>query len=135
MLPTQGKLEAEFELLTEEEAEKKPAGKGREEPEPLPKPKYVYRVARSGQDFTLFRYLTLNFILMLLFSRPDTSFVWFMNPLKSLRYMLWNNYKMCIVKFLVIFLLLALMGLFFYSMPVSCYHQSISVGGGGWKGG
>lgn len=35
----QGKLEAEFELLTEEEAEKKPAGKGREEPEPLPKPK------------------------------------------------------------------------------------------------
>ncbi|CAB4009721.1 otoferlin-like isoform X1 [Paramuricea clavata] len=83
-----GKLEAEFELLTEEEAEKKPAGQAREEPEPLPKP-----------------------------NRPDTSFVWFMNPLKSLRYMLWNNYKMCIVKFLVIFLLLALMGLFFYSMP------------------
>ena len=40
----QGKLEAEFELLTEEEAEKKPAGKGREEPEPLPKPKYVYGI-------------------------------------------------------------------------------------------
>lgn len=32
--------------------------------------------------------------------------------------MLWNNYKMCLIKFLVIGLLVALMGLFFYSMPV-----------------
>lgn len=41
-----------------------------------------------------------------------------MNPFKSLKYMLWNNYKMCLIKFLVIGLLVALMGLFFYSMPV-----------------
>jgi hypothetical protein len=34
--------------LTEEEAEKKPAGQAREEPEPLPKPKYV-SIASSGQ--------------------------------------------------------------------------------------
>ena len=41
-----------------------------------------------------------------------------MNPFKSLKYLLWNNYKMCLIKFLVIGLLVALMGLFFYSMPV-----------------
>lgn len=35
----QGKVEAEFELLTVEEAEKRPVGKGRKEPEPLEKPK------------------------------------------------------------------------------------------------
>ena len=34
----QGKVEAEFELLTVEEAEKRPVGKGRKEPEPLEKP-------------------------------------------------------------------------------------------------
>ncbi|EDL85878.1 fer-1-like 4 (C. elegans) (predicted), isoform CRA_a [Rattus norvegicus] len=34
-----GKVEAEFELLTVEEAEKRPVGKGRKEPEPLEKPK------------------------------------------------------------------------------------------------
>lgn len=51
-------------------------------------------------------------------SRPDSTFTWFMNPFKSLKYMLWNNYKMCLIKFLVIGLLVALMGLFFYSMPV-----------------
>ncbi|XP_068680919.1 otoferlin-like isoform X3 [Montipora foliosa] len=83
-----GKVEAELELLTQEEAEKKPAGRAREDPQALEKP-----------------------------NRPDSTFTWFMNPFKSLKYMLWNNYKMCLIKFLVIGLLVALMGLFFYSMP------------------
>ena len=34
-----GKAETELELLTQEEAEKAPAGPGREEPQPLDKPK------------------------------------------------------------------------------------------------
>ena len=34
-------MEAELQLLTEEEADKLPAGKGRESPEGLPEPKYV----------------------------------------------------------------------------------------------
>ncbi|MEQ2186808.1 Fer-1-like protein 6, partial [Goodea atripinnis] len=34
-----GKVEAEFHLVTAEEAEKNPVGKARKEPEPLPKPK------------------------------------------------------------------------------------------------
>lgn len=37
----QGKVEAEFHLVTAEEAEKNPVGKARKEPEPLPKPKSV----------------------------------------------------------------------------------------------
>lgn len=34
-----GKVEAELELLTQEEAEKSPCGLGRDEPQPLDKPK------------------------------------------------------------------------------------------------
>ncbi|GFT21981.1 hypothetical protein NPIL_57231, partial [Nephila pilipes] len=34
----QGKVEAEFHLLTKEEAEKNPAGKGRKGPDALPEP-------------------------------------------------------------------------------------------------
>ncbi|KXJ13200.1 Otoferlin [Exaiptasia diaphana] len=83
-----GKVEAELELLTQEEAEKKPAGRAREDPQALEKP-----------------------------NRPDATFTWMMNPLKGLKAMLWNNYKMCMLKCLVIGLLVALMGLFFYSMP------------------
>ncbi|XP_031355139.1 otoferlin-like, partial [Photinus pyralis] len=88
VLELTGKVEAELHLLTQEEAEKNPVGLGRNEPEPLDKP-----------------------------NRPDTSFVWFMNPLKSLRYILWQNLKWKILKFLVILALTLLLLLFFYSLP------------------
>ncbi|XP_055886227.1 otoferlin-like isoform X5 [Biomphalaria glabrata] len=83
-----GKVEAELHLMSAEEAEKHPAGLGRSEPDPLEKP-----------------------------NRPDSSFMWFMNPFKSLRYILWHNYKWMIIKLLLVALLVALLILFFYSMP------------------
>ncbi|CAH1775867.1 unnamed protein product [Owenia fusiformis] len=83
-----GKVEAELNLLTIDEAEKHPAGLGRNEPEPLEKP-----------------------------NRPDGSFIWFLSPLKSIRYILWRNYKWVIIKVLVILLLALIIGLFIYNMP------------------
>ncbi|KAL3275040.1 hypothetical protein HHI36_019812 [Cryptolaemus montrouzieri] len=83
-----GKVEAEFHLVTAEEAEKSPVGLGRNEPEPLDKP-----------------------------NRPDASFVWFMNPLKSMRYVLWHNYKWTILKFLIITGMAIMILLFFYAIP------------------
>ncbi|XP_016351775.1 otoferlin isoform X2 [Sinocyclocheilus anshuiensis] len=83
-----GKVEAELHLLTAEEAEKNPVGFGRNEPEPLEKP-----------------------------NRPDTSLMWFMNPLKSIQYFIWHNYRWLILKALALLLLLLLVGLFLYSIP------------------
>uniref|UniRef100_A0A8B9J9G2 Otoferlin n=1 Tax=Astyanax mexicanus TaxID=7994 RepID=A0A8B9J9G2_ASTMX len=83
-----GKVEAELHLMTAEEAEKSPVGLGRNEPDPLEKP-----------------------------NRPDTSLMWFMNPLKSLRYFIWHNYRWLILKTLGLMLLLLLLGLFLYSIP------------------
>lgn len=37
----QGKVEAELQLVTLEQAEGTPVGRGRKEPEPLDKPKYA----------------------------------------------------------------------------------------------
>ncbi|XP_030054512.1 otoferlin isoform X1 [Microcaecilia unicolor] len=83
-----GKVEAELHLLTAEEAEKSPAGLARNEPDPLEKP-----------------------------NRPDTSFIWFLNPLKSIRYFIWHTYRWLILKVLLLILLLLMVGLFLYSMP------------------
>eukprot|EP00794_Sanderia_malayensis_P004873 gene4873-5512_t len=91
-----GKVEVELELLTKEDAEATPAGKGREEPQPLSKP-----------------------------NRPSDSMSLFMSPLKMLKYFLWDSYKWVLLKFLVVFLLLALMGLFFYSMPCWIFDASL----------
>lgn len=51
------------------------------------------------------------------FSRPDSSFIWFLSPLKSIRYILWRNYKWTIIKALLILLFGAMVAMFFYSMP------------------
>ncbi|XP_066468089.1 otoferlin isoform X3 [Tiliqua scincoides] len=83
-----GKVEAELHLLTAEEAEKSPAGLARNEPDPLEKP-----------------------------NRPDTSFIWFLNPLKSIRYLICTRYKWLIIKIVLALLLLIMVGLFLYSMP------------------
>ena len=74
--------------MTAEEAEKSPAGLGRDEPEPLEKP-----------------------------NRPDTSFVWFMTPFKSIQYLLCVRFKWILIKGIVAFLILLLFGLFIYSAP------------------
>ncbi|KAK3542372.1 hypothetical protein QTP86_025854 [Hemibagrus guttatus] len=83
-----GKVEAELHLLTAEEAEKNPVGLGRNEPEPLEKP-----------------------------NRPDTTFLWFMSPLKAVRYMVCNRYKWLIIKIILAILLVIMVALFIYSMP------------------
>ncbi|KAJ8922149.1 hypothetical protein NQ315_004084 [Exocentrus adspersus] len=53
----QGKLEAELEIVTSEDADKDPAGLGRQKPQALPVPK-----------------------------RPDVSFSWLSNPLRALKF-------------------------------------------------
>ncbi|XP_061563485.1 otoferlin isoform X5 [Cololabis saira] len=83
-----GKVEAELHLVTAEEAEKSPVGLGRNEPDPLEKP-----------------------------NRPDTSLMWFLGPLKSIRYFIWHNYRWLILKALGLVLLLLMLGLFLYSFP------------------
>lgn len=83
-----GKVEAELHLLTQEEAEKNPTGQGRNEPDPLEKP-----------------------------NRPDSSFMWFLNPIKSIRYIIWYNYKWTILKILIIICLAVMILLFFYAIP------------------
>ncbi|CAH2035369.1 unnamed protein product, partial [Iphiclides podalirius] len=83
-----GKVEAEIHLLTREDADKVPAGLGRNEPDPLDKPK-----------------------------RPDASFMWFLNPLKSIRYIAWHNYKWTIINTSAIIFLAVMFLLFVYSFP------------------
>ncbi|CAJ0930469.1 unnamed protein product [Ranitomeya imitator] len=83
-----GKVEAEFQLVTVEEAEKSPVGLGRKEPEPLEKP-----------------------------NRPKTSFNWFVNPLKTFVFFIWKKYKKYIIALLIIAILTIFLVLILYTMP------------------
>ncbi|XP_035263929.1 fer-1-like protein 6 isoform X2 [Anguilla anguilla] len=83
-----GKVEAEFHLVTSEEAEKNPVGRARKEPEPLEKP-----------------------------NRPDTSFSWFVNPFKCFFHLIWKNYKKYIIIALVLLISALFIALLLYTLP------------------
>jgi hypothetical protein len=89
-----GKLEAEFALLTEEEANERPAGRGREEPDPLPAPQ-----------------------------RPQDSFLWFMAPFRTFRYVVWKNYKCLIIEIVLAMLLVLFLIIFVLQLPSSIVSQ------------
>nr|XP_034974750.1 fer-1-like protein 5 [Zootoca vivipara] len=86
-----GKVEMTLELLTEKEAEERPAGKGREEPNmnPVLKPP----------------------------ERPETSFLWFTAPLKSIHFVVWQKSKWKIFTFLFCVLVILLFAAFIYAAP------------------
>ncbi|XP_038157296.1 fer-1-like protein 6 isoform X2 [Cyprinodon tularosa] len=92
-----GKVEAEFHLVTAEEAEKNPVGKARKEPEPLPKP-----------------------------NRPDTSFSWFVNPFKCFFHLVWRNYKKYIIIALVLLISVLFLALLFYTLPGAISQKIIN---------
>lgn len=51
--------------------------------------------------------------------RPETSFLWFTSPYKTLRFVLWRRFKWLILLFIVLFLVLLFLGVFLYSFPAS----------------
>ncbi|NXW64025.1 DYSF protein, partial [Eurystomus gularis] len=86
-----GKLEMTLEIVAEQEHEERPAGVGRDEPNMNPKledPK-----------------------------RPETSFLWFTSPYKTLKYILWRRYKWVVILAIVLFVLLLFLGIFIYAFP------------------
>ncbi|KAM9860161.1 fer-1-like protein 4 [Aulostomus maculatus] len=83
-----GKVEAELQLVTLEQAEANPVGRGRKEPEPLDKP-----------------------------NRPTTSFTWFVNPMKTFVFLIWKKFKKFIIAFVILAILTLFLCLIVYTLP------------------
>jgi len=97
-LRLRGKVEAELILMTKEEAENSPAGIARKEPEALPPP-----------------------------NRPDTSFLWFLNPLKTLKYIIWRNYKWIIIQLIIIIIFLIFFLVALWAFPGAVVNRIVNL--------
>uniref|UniRef100_A0A672H0F0 Myoferlin like n=1 Tax=Salarias fasciatus TaxID=181472 RepID=A0A672H0F0_SALFA len=84
-----GKVEMTLEIVEEKEMEERPAGKGRDEPNMNPK----------------------------LDPRPDTSFFWFTNPCKTMKFIVWRRFKWIFILGVVFLLIALFLGILFYSLP------------------
>ncbi|XP_069317037.1 myoferlin isoform X1 [Eulemur rufifrons] len=86
-----GKVEMTLEVLNEKEADERPAGKGRDEPNMNPKLDPP--------------------------NRPETSFLWFTNPCKTMRFIVWRRFKWVIIGLLLLLILLLFVAVLLYSLP------------------
>jgi len=96
-----GKVQMTLEILNEEEAEEYRVGLGQSEPNQYPK-----------LDKPI---------------RPAHSFLWYLSPLKTLRWIIWKNCKRTIIKWLIIFLLILIIFLFIYSVPNYAAKKALGV--------
>ncbi|XP_053730215.1 myoferlin isoform X1 [Synchiropus splendidus] len=86
-----GKVEMTLEIVEEKEMEERPAGKGRDEPNMNPK-----------LDAP---------------NRPDTSFLWFTNPCKTMKFIVWRRFKWLFIGGVLLLLVVLFLGILFYSLP------------------
>uniref|UniRef100_A0A0E9XME5 Ferlin C-terminal domain-containing protein n=3 Tax=Anguilla anguilla TaxID=7936 RepID=A0A0E9XME5_ANGAN len=80
-----------LEIVTESEVDEKPAGKGRDEPNMNPKLDPP--------------------------NRPDTSFFWFTNPCKTMKFIVWRRFKWIFIGIIILLLVLLFFGILLYSLP------------------
>ncbi|KAK5850635.1 hypothetical protein PBY51_001496 [Eleginops maclovinus] len=86
-----GKVEMTLEIVGETEVDEKPAGKGRDDPNMNPKldpPK-----------------------------RPETSFFWFTNPCKTMKFIVWRRFRCLFIGLLILVIVLLFIGILLYSLP------------------
>ncbi|XP_069095924.1 myoferlin isoform X4 [Pleurodeles waltl] len=86
-----GKIEMTLEVLNEKEVEERPAGKGRDEPNMNPKLDPP--------------------------NRPETSFLWFTNPCKTCKFIVWRRFKWIFIGLIVLIFVLLFLAILFYSLP------------------
>ncbi|XP_028279715.1 myoferlin isoform X2 [Parambassis ranga] len=86
-----GKVEMTLEIVEEKEMEERPAGKGRDEPNMNPKLEPP--------------------------NRPDTSFFWFTNPCKTMKFIVWRRFKWIFIGVILLLLVVLFLGILFYSLP------------------
>ncbi|XP_067092623.1 myoferlin [Osmerus mordax] len=86
-----GKVEMTLEVVEGTEVDEKPAGKGRDEPNMNPKLEHP--------------------------NRPDTSFFWFTNPCKTMKFIIWRKFKWIFIGSILLILVLLFLGILLYSLP------------------
>lgn len=55
-------------------------------------------------------------------SRPDTSFFWFTNPCKTMKFIVWRRFKWLFIGLIILILVILFLGILLYSFPVSLYQ-------------
>uniref|UniRef100_A0A3B3BGD5 Myoferlin n=1 Tax=Oryzias melastigma TaxID=30732 RepID=A0A3B3BGD5_ORYME len=93
-----GKVEMTLEIISDADAEERPAGKGRDEPNMNP---------RLDPP-----------------NRPDTSFFWFTNPCKTMKFIVWRRFRCLFIALIILTIVILFLAILLYSLPVSIQDEN-----------
>lgn len=119
-----------LEVVEDNEADERPAGKGRDEPNMNPKldpPKYENIYVWSFNIMFDNTMCVILYVVIYVNSRPDTSFLWFTNPCKTMKFIIWRRYKWLFIGLIILILVILFLGILLYSFPVSLYQMLLLV--------
>ncbi|KAM6898404.1 myoferlin-like [Lycodopsis pacificus] len=86
-----GKVEMTLEIVGEADADERPAGKGRDDPNMNPKLDPP--------------------------NRPETSFFWFTNPCKTMKFIVWRRFRCLFIGIVVLVIVGLFLAIMLYSLP------------------
>ncbi|RVE59409.1 hypothetical protein OJAV_G00188400 [Oryzias javanicus] len=86
-----GKVEMSLEIISEADADERPAGKGRDEPNMNP---------RLDPP-----------------NRPETSFFWFTNPCKTMKFIVWRRFRCLFIALIILTIVILFLAILLYSLP------------------
>lgn len=86
-----GKVEMTLEIVSEAEADERPAGKGRDDPNMNPQLDPP--------------------------NRPETSFFWFTNPCKTMKFIVWRRFKWVFIGLIILIIVILFVAILLYSLP------------------
>ncbi|XP_011486215.1 myoferlin isoform X2 [Oryzias latipes] len=86
-----GKVEMTLEIISEADADERPAGKGRDEPNMNP---------RLDPP-----------------NRPETSFFWFTNPCKTMKFIVWRRFRCLFISLIILTIVILFIAILLYSLP------------------
>lgn len=66
-------------------------------------------------------YSTINIFFLSKCSRPDTSFLWFTNPCKTMKFIVWRRFKWLFIGLIILLIILLFVAVLLYSLPVRIF--------------
>lgn len=107
-----------LEIVSEADTDVRPAGKGRDEPNMNPKldpPKYDSFSSLTCKSQHVFRHWNLLFSKT---RRPETSFFWFTNPCKTMKFIVWRKFRCLFIGLILLIIVILFLAILLYSLPV-----------------
>lgn len=76
-------------------------------------------VVFTKESIVLLDCLTNSLLFSITTRRPETSFFWFTNPCKTMKFIVWRRFRCLFIGLIILIIVILFLAILLYSLPVS----------------